>query len=597
LFNLAYTDTGTDSQYIWIKGNVEFASGHGAFTGCAGLGLLPIMDVPSATRFFGLAGDLRADGNATESDVAFKCRGYDVFEALQVRVTANARTNDSVFRNRINAGDGTGVITFGAGVTGLLTATGLADAIGDGQTVNTSLTLLTGVEDLTVAFILATLKSSSGKQDQWSCAQDGETRTASATAEYFPIGGFCNAGQGFTEAQCQIKPGFAGVASNLRVYCDTNTYTGNGTLKLYQNGSPVITTTITAAGGAAWYENTSDSVSFDADDVFSFELDEGTSGSIHFHLMGITFSPPAGGGTTVSAGVVTHSYTGQNPQVLARVQPGAVVHTYTGQVPTFRHTVRPAQVTHSYTAQAPQVRARVQPGAVVHTYTAQTPQVRARIQPAQVTHSYAGRVPGITAGAGLNAPVATHSYTGQTPQARVRVQPGAVVHTYTGQTPQVRARVQPGAVTHTYTGRVPSVSAGAGVNVPASTHSYVGRVPKLQAKVQPAPATHTYTSRVPNLATGGQVFAAVATHSYVPRSPKLQAQVRAAVVTHVYSAVVPAYVAQIAYTSEPLRARIGATPAADVHTRIGTSPVADVNERIGPEVGTVTTKRIGDPAK
>jgi hypothetical protein len=110
-------------------------------------------------------------------------------------------------------------------------------------------------------------------------------------------------------------------------------------------------------------------------------------------------------------------------------------------------------------------------------------------------------------------------------------------------------------------------------------------------------------------------------HGYSARAAKLQAQVRPGQVVYVYSARVPQYVAPIAYTAEPLRARIGATPDRDTHTRLGTSqavdehtrigatpdrdantrlgttPVIDENERIGPEIGTATPKRIGDPAK
>lgn len=53
----------------------------------------------------------------------------------------------------------------------------------------------------------------------------------------------------------------------------------------------------------------------------------------------------------------------------------------------------------------------------------------------------------------------------------------------------------------------------------------------------------------------------------------------------------------VAYSDVPLRTRIGGTPTVDTHLRIGGTPLADRHERLGPAVGTVTTKRIGDPAK
>ena len=304
LFNIAYTDTGANSVVGWNKMNVEFSSGHGNFHGIASyLGL--VYDVPSATRFIPLAGALQTDGQSSER--GWKVRAYDTFEALQVRVNANARTNTSTFRNRINNGNGTAQIDFTAGATGLLSDTALGDSITDGQEINASITLDTGVEDLTVAFVLATLKSSSNKSETFATAQNNLSRTASSTAHYFSIGGDLRSlTANASEADASLKVGFAAVVSNLRCYLSANTYTGNGTLKLYQNGSAVLTTTITASGGAGWYENTSDTITIDADDELSFEFDEGTSGSITIHSVGITFAPVAAPGGTILPQLMQH---------------------------------------------------------------------------------------------------------------------------------------------------------------------------------------------------------------------------------------------------------------------------------------------------
>ena len=146
LFNLAYTDDGTNSFVAWISGLVEFSSGYGAFVASNGN---TIHDVESATRYISLTGATQADGTATEANAAFKARGYTTFEALQVRATTNARTNTSTFKNRINGADGTGSCSFSAGATGLVVSSGLGDAIADGNTICASITLGTGVEDLT----------------------------------------------------------------------------------------------------------------------------------------------------------------------------------------------------------------------------------------------------------------------------------------------------------------------------------------------------------------------------------------------------------------------------------------------------------------
>jgi hypothetical protein len=289
LFNYAYTDTGTNSAFTWVSTLVEFSSGHGNFHGVASSS---ICDAESSTRYFKLAGNVLVDGDATETNTQWKNRGYTSFEALQARCSANARTNTSSFRNRINAGFGSLQCDFASGVTGLVVDKTPTDALADGDLINASLTLDTGVEDLTVTIVAATLKSSTSKSETWSAFGAGHARAASATATYNPIGGALG-NEDPTEANSRIKVGFAARVSNLRCYLSANTYGGNGTLKLYQNGSPVLTTTLTASGGAGWYENTSDTIDIDDDDELSFEFDEGTSGTITIQSVGITFAPIA----------------------------------------------------------------------------------------------------------------------------------------------------------------------------------------------------------------------------------------------------------------------------------------------------------------
>ena len=294
LFNIAYTDTGTNSTLAWLVANVAFASGHGNFHGaCRYAG--SVFDAPSATRFIQFYGSLINDGVTGEASTQWKARAYTSWEAMQVRVTANARTNNSDFTNRIDGAPGSLLCQFTTGATGLITDSSPADSLADGSLLNFAITLDTGVEDLAVVSVVATVKSTSTKSETIIGEIDGLDRPASATANYIPIGGYF-ATLGTSETAARIKPGFAAVVSNLRCYLSANTYTGNGTLKLYQNGIAVITSTITASGGAAWYENTSDTITIDADDELSFEFDEGTSGSITIHSAGIMFAPlPAGG--------------------------------------------------------------------------------------------------------------------------------------------------------------------------------------------------------------------------------------------------------------------------------------------------------------
>ena len=286
LFNLAFTDTGTDPTYSNARAVVEFASGHGCFYAASD----PVVfDVASTTVFLPLGGNLVADGTTTEANVAFRVRGHDTFEALQVRVTANARTNDSTVKNRIAAADGTASITIGAGLTGIFKATGLGDAIADGNAVCASLTLGTGVEDLTISICGATLKSSTGfKSESWCGSAGGTSRTASATAHHFMIcGTLVTLSSAAAESVRQVPLGFVATVSKLRAYVTANTYTGNCTLAVRRNGADVITLTITA-GATGWQENTTDTAAFLPEDLINFQIDEGTANSITITMVGIT---------------------------------------------------------------------------------------------------------------------------------------------------------------------------------------------------------------------------------------------------------------------------------------------------------------------
>ena len=339
LFNIAFTDDGTNPTYSWIKANVEFASGHGCFHGNAKYDGR-VFDAASETRFIAFSGGLVADGSTTEANVAFKNRAYDTFAAMQVRATANARTNDSIFKNRIASGDGSGVITFGAGVTGLLQDTAIGDSIADGAIVCASITLDTGVEDLTVSIVGCTLTSSTKECECLVVSEGGIARAASATAHYLPLGGLIETLTAFTEAQARVKPGFAGTARNLRCYLSANTYSVNGTLKLFVNGVEALSDTITLLGGAGWFENAVDTVSFDDNDELSFEFDEGTTGSITIHQVMITLQADSGVDVTLVNPTLGHT---ADPFALTQV------HNVTLVAPEAGHTATPVTLTQAQT--------------------------------------------------------------------------------------------------------------------------------------------------------------------------------------------------------------------------------------------------------
>jgi hypothetical protein len=284
LFTVAYTDTGTDSTVGPIAINVEFASGHGNFHGSSSNAGV-ILDVQSATRYLAMNGTLGADGTATIANVQMKIREYTSLEAIQAMTSANARLNDSVISVNVNGVDVGTPITFGAGVSGRQIVTGMGIALSPGDLVCYSVTLGAGIEDLTLLTMCATFKSTANASGIGYGNHAGTARAASATPNYYSVGN----GVATTESNAAVKVGFAARCGNLRCYLSVNTYTVDATLKLFVNGTGVITLTLTAAGGAGWYENTTDFFNIDDNDVISFEIVGGTSGSIDIHQIWISF--------------------------------------------------------------------------------------------------------------------------------------------------------------------------------------------------------------------------------------------------------------------------------------------------------------------
>lgn len=289
--NFAYTDTGTNSSIAFLRTLVSFSSGHGNFHGTFGISGR-VFDVGGATQYIGLAGDLFADGTATIANAQWKNRGYTTVEAIQVRVTANARVNDSTVRLNVNGTDVGTAITIGAAATGEFKVTGMAQAIATGDLVCLSITLGAGVEDLTIASACVTFKSTSNSSETFVGNYTGVARAASATESRYPIGAQLF-DSSFTEAQQRIAVGFAARCRNLRCYLSANTYGADATATLYKNGSAAITLALTAGGGAGWYENSTDTVDINSTDELSIGVVGGTSGSATIHHIGFTLDPPA----------------------------------------------------------------------------------------------------------------------------------------------------------------------------------------------------------------------------------------------------------------------------------------------------------------
>src|SRR5262249_688897 len=144
-FNVAFTDTGSDPTYRWVKSNVEFASGHGNFHIAANYNGV-VCDAASATRLFQIAGSVTADGesSANRALMQWRVREYDSIASFQVNVSANVRVNDSVFQIEVNGSAVGTAITYAAGVSGIQTQS-QSISLSPGDLVCVRIVLSTGV--------------------------------------------------------------------------------------------------------------------------------------------------------------------------------------------------------------------------------------------------------------------------------------------------------------------------------------------------------------------------------------------------------------------------------------------------------------------
>jgi hypothetical protein len=288
---IGFADTGTNPAFTLVKTVFQADADTISHYGTGGTLGQNNYDVASSTRFINIQGYQIADGSTTEANQQHKVRAAGTLESLQVNIISNARTNDSVFRSRINGAFGASIITVGAGVTGRLTDDTNTDALADGDLYCISITLLTGTEDLQVGIVNCIIRTTTGFSDLW-FQPDGPSRGASATPHYWPIGGSWDYISTTTESQASLQPGFDGTISRLRCYVSANTYTGSCTIKVFINGVAGLTLTI-AAGATGWQENSADTLDFTATDTLSYQIVGGTANAITIRNVGITIGDAA----------------------------------------------------------------------------------------------------------------------------------------------------------------------------------------------------------------------------------------------------------------------------------------------------------------
>lgn len=291
VYNFALASDGTDPTYRVVSCNVEMTGQTGTFFR-AGAATPQTLALASTTRFFPIGGLLQANGTGTEANAQWRIRGYSQLSAFQIRITANARLNDTVAKVRINGADvAASSITISAGATGLFLVTDIAQSIATGDMISIALVTGTGTENLTIGFVGVTLLSSANATECLTCTPNTVTRNASGTPNYIAIGGGVTM-TATSPTGLGIIPGFATDVKNLRIRINANTCTSDCTLKLFVNGlDSGFTTTITAAT-TGWFENTVDKKFINATDEICLEINGGTANSLTVAAVGVTLAVP-----------------------------------------------------------------------------------------------------------------------------------------------------------------------------------------------------------------------------------------------------------------------------------------------------------------
>jgi hypothetical protein len=289
LINGSYTDTGTNSTVRTWALNVEFASGHGNFHTYSAPGATVVSD--GYMPIHGSDGASPAPASTPDS-VQFEVREYTSLEAFQVRVVVNPNVNDTDYSVNVNGVDvGTG-ITYAAGVTGLQVVTGMGLSLSPGDLVCFHADNNGGAAP-TIIFFGATLKSADNASAHGYSSLSGTTFSDSDPVSYLSFG----QGVVTVETSAAVKVGFAARCASLRGYLSENTQDGATTLKLFVNGSAVLTATI-AAGVTGWFRNLIDFSDITDTDVVSLELAVAGTGTVRLHQALISFEPiPVGGAT------------------------------------------------------------------------------------------------------------------------------------------------------------------------------------------------------------------------------------------------------------------------------------------------------------
>lgn len=267
LIDIGFATSSTSNTGVRARLVFEAASGHVSFLGSSNVAGTAIA---SGTKYMSLCGP--SIGQATEATAQLKVRAPGTYSKLFVYVSANSSGTTTTFAFRINGGNGNQTIAVGAGATGVFEDTTNTDAVVDDDLIDIAVTGHNNNITVTMAVATFTNIESPARNDI------GVSRAASTAS--FPSTVPIGAASVGAESNAQIPHGFPGRCSNLRIHVSANTRNGTTTYRVLKPGTGNQVVAV-PAGSTGWFEDTTHSDYFGADDFVDIGVTYGgSSGNI-----------------------------------------------------------------------------------------------------------------------------------------------------------------------------------------------------------------------------------------------------------------------------------------------------------------------------
>jgi hypothetical protein len=235
--------------------------------------------------------------SANEANVEWPIQTTFTLRNFFVTISANARTTNTVYRTRVNRGDGAQSVTFGSGETGLKEDGSNTDSVVAGDEANLAIVTSTGGGTITSQNMGLIVESASSEFP--AAAQSTLSQVFNVT-NYLQSGDL--ASPRTTESQAQLTNRIVGLTiSKLATYVSANSIATSATvLRTRVNGGNGAQSVSYAAGETGQKVDASNSDSLADGDEWNYQVvTPNTSGGITVRQLGVTAA------TAVAAGQPT----------------------------------------------------------------------------------------------------------------------------------------------------------------------------------------------------------------------------------------------------------------------------------------------------